>query len=377
MVPDYTPISSLDMIQTEYDSITPGEAQLLSEVLGHFFFTKFESTPGDMIKERIDQLNKVKPQSATTLNKKHLFDLNIPLKLRKALHRFSQKCLESMKKNKEDWYTCGDSRYLKKIYPSILDYRDKFLKADRHSSEMVEGSEEEKYRRKFMKVLGLKEIPLSSVSVSLLHELMMNVDEDWGNSTIEYLWLGGEKLEISRMSAFLRIMTKTMKEKDRSDIVKRRSLLTGPRINSNGIGTLMTLMMYFYDIDNSGKLLFENSTIATEPMDKVKTIVEQLRLYEQVGKISITSNGIMESPMWFFFSIFTNIRVVFNLLELRRAIHRVPVFQRVQILLQRTTAAHGGIPRNERVPVRRLEDNSNDLFAARNSRPSQEPRNSS
>ena len=83
-VPDYSVIPTIDAIQQESDQLlSPKEAQLLSDMLTYFFFNKLEQNITELTIEKLDLISKSLKQSTTNINRKQLFDLNLPSKLKK------------------------------------------------------------------------------------------------------------------------------------------------------------------------------------------------------------------------------------------------------------------------------------------------------
>jgi len=357
IAPDYPVIPGLDNIQADKISFNSSEAELLCQMLSHFLFTRFESVVGEVIKEKMDNLNKpkpnpAKPQNPSSINKKQLLDIGISQKFRKSLHKYSQYCFESMKNKKDDWFTCVNSKNLKKLFPSIMDFKEKLCRLGRVSSDICNELETDLNRKKLLRVLNLEEMSLSADSSSLIYDLLISDVDHSSAQVIEYLFLGGDKIEVDRMKGFFKMMGQVQSQMDRSDNLKHRSI-RDTKLSSNGLSILMTMFVYFYDLDNSGKILSEYCNISIEPMDKINTVIEQLKLYEQVSKTSLCCNGLMESPIWFFFTQLGYLRVELSHLDSHRPVRSLPVSQRLQIFLDRAHAKDDFLRRDKSFPVLR------------------------
>lgn len=283
-------------------------------MLSHFLFARFESVVGEAIKEKIDSMNKQKPNAAkpqtapTSISRKQLLDIGIGQKLKKPLQKYAQCCFENMKNRREEWFTCANSKTLKKLYPSLLDFKEKLSRLGRVSSDICNELETDLNQKKLLRVLSLEDLSISSDSSSLIYELLISDAENSRAQVIEYLFLGGDKLEVDRMKGFYRLMGQVQGQMDRSENFRHRSI-RDTRLTSNGLSILMTLFVYFYDFDNSGKILSDYCNISIEPLEKINAVIEQLKLYEQVSKTSICCNGLMDSPIWFFLTQLAYLRV--------------------------------------------------------------------
>ena len=72
---------------------------------------------------------------------------------------------------------------------------------------------------------------------------------------------------------------------------------------------LMSLILYLYDQDNSGKIFADNFNLSCESDDKVAFYCDNLVLYENVALYSLVYGGLLESPIWFFLNSLCLIRV--------------------------------------------------------------------
>lgn len=311
-IPNYTNFAPMESQNPEWETLSPTEAQSFCDLVSHFFFSKLETSIGEAIKERLDVLNKPKPNITATINKRQLLELNIPSKLKKSFMKIAQSCLEAMKKRKDDWFTCPTCKTSKKLFPQILDYRDKYLKNEFNQENFIENLEQfddtKQILSNFCKVLNLEELGVSQDLLELMHNLLVNsLDNDRG-LFLEYIWLGGEEVERERLKNFYQGMLSLKRSMNTDDILRERSA-GEVFLNTNGISILMTLFVYFYDQENSGKLQSEACPIPPDSFERLTSLVQQLKLYEQVARISIACNGLMESPIWFFYNQLALIRV--------------------------------------------------------------------
>lgn len=312
-IPNYTNFAPMESQNPEWETLSPAEAQSFCDLISHFFFSKLETSIGEAIKERLDVLNKPKPNVTVTINKRQLLELNIPSKLKKSFMKISQACLDAMKKRKDDWFTCPTCKTSKKLFPQILDYREKYRKneefnQDSYFDNLRQFDDTKQILSNFCKVLNLEDLSVSQDLLELMHNLLATPQDNDRSLFLEYIWLGGEEVERERLKSFYQGMLALKRGLNTDDILRERSA-GEVLLNTNGISILMTLFVYFYDQEHSGKLLSDACPVPPDSFERLTALVQQLKLYEQVARISIACNGLMESPIWFFYNELALIRV--------------------------------------------------------------------
>lgn len=300
VIPDYCIIPGYDS-QESLSSVSPAEIQLLLDMLSHFFLAKMETEIGASIKDRLDYLCKPKaPLSGQTQNKRHVMEVSVPTKIKKSLQKVTALCFEAMKANKDDWFTFAEAKALAKRLPQFLDYRKKIKQRDLFQDLEVDDHsiENEVIREGFTKATGVSKIPLQGEILELLHQLLAS-HKSCKAIFADYIFSGGDTIEIERFKDFLRLSQEVRDSLDRSPVFKSR-LSSDSKLNMNGVAILMTLFMYFYDQEKSGSLLIEGANLAAENIEKISEISQSLSLYESVGRLSLACSSLMESPIWFF-----------------------------------------------------------------------------
>ena len=157
------------------------EVQLLSEMLTYFFFGKLEQNITELTAEKLDQMSKSIKQSTASINRKQLFDINLPSKLKKNMQRIASTVFEDMKRkeSKNKWFVSAEAKLLKKKIPSLLDYHAKLMAMEDGKSAIeneLESTEEKvrsEIRKRFCSVLGLKDLHASDEEIKILYELMV------------------------------------------------------------------------------------------------------------------------------------------------------------------------------------------------------------
>ena len=305
-VPDYTIIPAIDSLQGCNESMTPAEAQLLFEMLNHFFFSHFEINLGPMLKEKLDSTCRPKPGIQAGQNKKQVIDLNLPSKLKKSLQRVTSICFDDLEKNKDQWLTFPEAKALYKIYPEILNYRSKSLKADiDHDLNQGEPTKLENHTQMmkeiFKKAAGISEIPISDENLEIIYYRLIKSKESKQQLFSEYISLEGDKIEVERMKSFFKSMLGLSQSLIRSECYTLRKP-TDTKLTQNGVSTLLNLVMYFYDQENTGKFLVDGINLMCETPEKLNNIAMELFSYEGIGILSMCCSGMMVSPLWFFYS---------------------------------------------------------------------------
>lgn len=312
IIPDYCVIPGMDSQQDSLTSVTPSEAQLLVDMLSHFFLSKMETDIGNAIKEKLDALSKPKIQQAGQ-NKRQVLEFTLPNKIKKSLQKIISICFEAMKpeKSKADWMVFPEANALRARFPKYMEYRNTLKEKDiLKDLEIVEETIEELrnlIKEKWMKEIGIEELEISNDSLELLHQLMISSKS---KKVIfpEFVFNDGERVERARIKQFLKLAQEVNQRIDRSSTKVIREITDNP-LNMNGVTVLMTLFMHFNDQERSGILLADGVNLAAEPMEKLIEISQSLALFEDIGKVAISCSSLMESPVWFFHNMIFQLRV--------------------------------------------------------------------
>lgn len=311
VIPDYCVIPNMDAQQEALTEITPAEAQLMIDMLSHFFLSKMETDVGTAIKEKLDLL--CKPKQQVGQNKRQVLEFTIPSKIKKSLQKIVSICFETMKQNKDEWMIFPEAKALMKRFPEYLDYRQNFKKKDMFQDlEVVDSTIEQQLKKVIkeglMKAAGIDDINISMEKLELLHQTL-NSHKTFKAIFPEYVYNDGEVVERTRIKQFLRLAQEVCSRLDRSSIKEQRNL-SDTHLNMKGVMVLTTLFMHFNDQERSGTLLADGANLAAESMEKLTEIAQNLSLYENVGALAISCSLLMESPIWFFHNLEYQIKVL-------------------------------------------------------------------
>ena len=299
-----------------------------------------ECNIGESIKERMESLYKPKPGpvAATSVNKKQLLEFNIPQKMKKGLQRITQFILEKMlKENGKEWYDDEASQALRKEMPNFMNYKNRltshdFFDESRNKpiqvlaaalgNECIEGISESNLEMIY-NILLFEEYDcsanriLNEFDAQSDHSAGSRMNQEAGRSETkpvrdtawEYFWFGGDHIETRRLVRFLK---KSKAHRDKLNHKQANELppISSSKLTSNATAVLMTLILYFYDQDSSGKLLAEGTSFATETSKNVKNVIEQLSLYEKIARSCLSCTLLMECPLWYFCNFLVYIRIM-------------------------------------------------------------------
>lgn len=302
----------MDAQQDNLTKVTPSEAQLLTDMLSHFFLSKMETDIGASIKEKLDSLSKPNLQKVGQ-NKRQVLEFTIPNKIKKSLQKIISICFEAMKseKSKDDWMVFPEASALRSRFPKYMEYRNSLKEKDiLKDLEIVEETIEElrnMIKEKWMKEIGIEELNISNDSLELLHQLIIS-SKSHKAIFPDFVFNDGEKVERARIKQFLKLSQEVNQRLDRSSTKSIRDLTDNP-LNMNGFMVLMTLFMHFNDQERSGSLLVDGANLAAESLDKLVEIAQPLTLFETIGKLAISSSALMESPVWLFHNMVFQLRV--------------------------------------------------------------------
>lgn len=359
----------------------------MCDLVAHFFFSKLETDLAKTIKEKLESLTKPKVVQQAGQNKKHVLEISMPLKLKKSMQRVSLYCLEQMKANENDddaWFPLPEAKALFDRYPKVLTWKWKAASLD-SSTELDQQSshlkirEEMSMREKVLKAAGIESCSLPDENLELIFYRVVNGRETREHIFPEYMAMGGYQIESSRIAAFLKLMLGTEQKMDRQDCNRLRSILDS-KLNINGVMIVLTLAMYYYDQENSGKFLAEGINLAGETAAKLSILSVELSQFENTGRMAICSSGLMESPIWFFNNLIYLIKVCHTYADPHRAVRLVPEPECEQTLLEGRSVAHEGVrransllpfgfqgdisdPRNDAAVLPFIQERSQDLFS--------------
>jgi hypothetical protein len=309
-VPDYATLPGMDFsVMPESNEnagsfLNPAEAQLVMDILSHFFLARIEQNPSVCIQEKMENINKTKPQAAATLHKKQFLDITFPPKLKKSLQRIINYCHEGMRSDPSLWLRVPEPKILKKDWPKFMTFNSK-RKFD------ITEENDAQLRQELMNFTQIQELPpLSDASIKpIVHMLTQNEAMD-RQTIIEYIWLGGGPIEVSRFKSYFSILGQVQQVMDRAE-TRRKRCLKDAYLNFNGLAVLYSLIIYFYDQDNAGRILAHDSPLNTDfSNEKISLIVSQLNTYEEIGRMSLICNSLAESPIWFFLSATQYVRIL-------------------------------------------------------------------
>lgn len=324
LIPDYSMIPGMDS-QDNLTVVTPAEAQLLIDMLSHFFLAKLETDIGGSIREKLDFFSKIK-QPPSGQNKKQILEFSIPGKIKKSLNKFIGVCFEAIKVAKDDWLSFPEAKLLKKKFPEYLEYRKKIKQKDwvqDLDSSTVNFIDQMRMQIKegLKTVAGVSEIDISLDSIEVLYNLLLS-NNTYKAIFPDYVFNEGEIIERTRFKEYLNLCVQVRERLDRSSLRTPREL-TDNKLNMNGITILMTLFMHFNDSEKIGSLLADGANLAAESLEKLTEISQGLSLFENVGKLTISCASLMECPIWLFLNQVYQIRVFSLLLDLLGAIHSI------------------------------------------------------
>lgn len=306
-MPDYSNanIPSFDAIQDKIENPNPAEIQLLCDILAHFFFSKFESELGKTIKEKLDSLTKPKPFQQAGINKKHVLEFSLSLKLKKSIQPIAFYCLRQMKQSSEDdaWFSFPEAKTVFDKFPKLLTWKCKAQELELPKNftyeQLLNARPEWTMREKIEYSAGIENCLLTNENLDLIFEKVVKINESREALFPKYMALGGYEIEFSRMAVFLKMMINIQSKMDRQDCKRLRNL-SDLKLNINGISIMLTLAIYYYDQENSGKFLAEGINLAGEALPKLKLLSEELTMYENAARMAMCTSGLMECPIWFF-----------------------------------------------------------------------------